>query len=403
MNKLNNTILPNANGRKSASGITLIALIITIIVLLILAGITISALTGSDSAPAKANEAKQKNDIGTAKDEIALTVQNAQTEAYDDIYVKNNESVKSTAATTAVGQRVINAVLQHFGGTARTGSNTDKLTATDTKGLVSVSITQANGTADAEITLTTRDYKQEGTIAYDGGTLTWEELAENTGAENVGTLADITSADYGNYLDLGTNILGNGTSGDWRILYNDTTNGKVYVKLADYLPNNYKENSSDTKSIIENLRLDTSDSFYVYVDYSGNYSEDYSSNYEANREIFLAKLNGTYSTNYWKGLLTGTTKSKISSGISNNKINVRGAVTAEILMASYNEKHGLTGDDALVYTEYPDIYKNAVDDSEGYDDLYLQDYRTNYYGYWLASPNTDNTNSVWCVYYQRLP
>ena len=37
MNKLNKTILSNKNGRKSASGITLIALIITIIVLLILA------------------------------------------------------------------------------------------------------------------------------------------------------------------------------------------------------------------------------------------------------------------------------------------------------------------------------------------------------------------------------
>ena len=37
-------------------GITLIALIITIIVLLILAGVTINALTGSDAAPEKANE-----------------------------------------------------------------------------------------------------------------------------------------------------------------------------------------------------------------------------------------------------------------------------------------------------------------------------------------------------------
>ena len=45
--------------KSSNKGITLIALIITIIVLLILAGITIASLTGSDSAPAKANEAKK--------------------------------------------------------------------------------------------------------------------------------------------------------------------------------------------------------------------------------------------------------------------------------------------------------------------------------------------------------
>ena len=113
-------------------------------------------------------------------------MQNAQTEAYDDIYVKNNSAVSSTSATTTVGQRVINAVLEHFGGTARTGSNTAELTATDTKGLVSVSITQASGTADAEITLATRDFTQEGTIAHDGGTLTWKKLEDNDGTTPAG-------------------------------------------------------------------------------------------------------------------------------------------------------------------------------------------------------------------------
>ena len=35
-------------------------------------------LTGSDSAPAKANEAKQKNDIGSARDQVYLFASNAQ-------------------------------------------------------------------------------------------------------------------------------------------------------------------------------------------------------------------------------------------------------------------------------------------------------------------------------------
>ena len=61
------------NIQKGTKGITLIALVITIIVLLILAGVTISQLTGSDSAPAKANEASQKNAIGEAKDDVQLT------------------------------------------------------------------------------------------------------------------------------------------------------------------------------------------------------------------------------------------------------------------------------------------------------------------------------------------
>ena len=77
--------------KKNDKGITLIALIITIIVLLILAGVTIAALTGTDSAPVKANEAKQKNDIGSAQDQVYLIAQTAQTEAYERVYVEGKQ------------------------------------------------------------------------------------------------------------------------------------------------------------------------------------------------------------------------------------------------------------------------------------------------------------------------
>ena len=45
--------------RKENEGITLIALVITIIVLLILAGITIATLTGDNGILTKVNEAKK--------------------------------------------------------------------------------------------------------------------------------------------------------------------------------------------------------------------------------------------------------------------------------------------------------------------------------------------------------
>lgn len=143
-------------------GITLIALIITIIVLLILAGITIASLTGSDSAPAKANEAKQRNDIGSAKDQLAVVVQNAHLEAYDDIYVAGNETVKSTAANTTVGQRVINAALEKYG-----ASKNMKF------GDASIVVAQTAG-QDATVTITTRDFTETGKISIDGGVLTWD-------------------------------------------------------------------------------------------------------------------------------------------------------------------------------------------------------------------------------------
>ena len=49
--------------KRKQSGITLIALVITIIVLLILAGVTIAMLGGNNGTPAKANEASAKDAV----------------------------------------------------------------------------------------------------------------------------------------------------------------------------------------------------------------------------------------------------------------------------------------------------------------------------------------------------
>ena len=62
-------------------GITLIALVITIIVLLILAGIAISAISGQNSILKQAGNAKDKTVEGTEKEQLALALINAKAEA----------------------------------------------------------------------------------------------------------------------------------------------------------------------------------------------------------------------------------------------------------------------------------------------------------------------------------
>ena len=88
--KLNKIILLRKKAGKSASGITLIALIITIIVLLILAGVTISAITGSENSMEKAQQARRENDIGAAKDAASLKATNLIQEFMDRKYVQND-------------------------------------------------------------------------------------------------------------------------------------------------------------------------------------------------------------------------------------------------------------------------------------------------------------------------
>ena len=57
---------------KKQTGITLIALVITIIVLLILAGVSIATLTGNNGILKQANTAKENNKVATAKERVQL-------------------------------------------------------------------------------------------------------------------------------------------------------------------------------------------------------------------------------------------------------------------------------------------------------------------------------------------
>ena len=64
------------------SGITLIALVITIGVLLILAGVTIATLTGENGILTKANQAKEKKTQGEAEDKIRVALNGWMIEKY---------------------------------------------------------------------------------------------------------------------------------------------------------------------------------------------------------------------------------------------------------------------------------------------------------------------------------
>ena len=57
---------------KRINGITLIALVITIIILLILAGITISTLVGENGIITRATEAKISTELSAYKEELEL-------------------------------------------------------------------------------------------------------------------------------------------------------------------------------------------------------------------------------------------------------------------------------------------------------------------------------------------
>lgn len=60
--------------KKYEKGITLVALVVTIVVLLILAGVSIGTVIGDNGIITKAKEAETKTKEGQAKDEMSLVV-----------------------------------------------------------------------------------------------------------------------------------------------------------------------------------------------------------------------------------------------------------------------------------------------------------------------------------------
>ena len=77
---------------KEQKGITLVALVITIIVLLILAGVSIAALSGQNGILTNASEAKQQDAIGAAKDIVSMAINESINAYYDATYAGGDDT-----------------------------------------------------------------------------------------------------------------------------------------------------------------------------------------------------------------------------------------------------------------------------------------------------------------------
>ena len=94
------------NTKRKNEGITLIALVITIIVLLILAGVTIATLMGDNGILTKATEAKNDQADGTVKEAMALLWNEYQLEikSSSNEDVKESRKIASTEITKIQGE-----------------------------------------------------------------------------------------------------------------------------------------------------------------------------------------------------------------------------------------------------------------------------------------------------------
>lgn len=104
---------------RNEKGITLIALVITIIVLLILAGISIAMLTGDNGLLTKSKQSAAATAVAGAKDEISLEFQKEMADYLKVKYTSGSTATQITNATPTAQH-----ILDHFAGTTSATSAT---------------------------------------------------------------------------------------------------------------------------------------------------------------------------------------------------------------------------------------------------------------------------------------
>ena len=206
---------------KERKGITLIALVITIIVLLILAGVSIAMLTGQNGILTQANNAKDETEQANAKEKVESAV---------------IATMSQSKRGTLDADKLVTEITNNYGGTAtKTGTGFPVNTTVDGKSF----------TVDSDGNVTSKEDSNQPTPNPT------DKISKNT--SYVGYYADIDAdgtVDGVIYADL---AVGNQGSGQWNSSDGKYTIPTVTEGLKDYYisQTNYKVNEGfGTKDVI---------------------------------------------------------------------------------------------------------------------------------------------------------
>ncbi len=412
-------------------GITLIALIITIVILLILAGVTISFVVGDNGVVTQAQKSKIRTDQASAKEEIDLEVAGSRNdEGYLDLELLNENLMKN-----------LKGLQLKKNGT--TGDKDDDFENFDN---INVKIESLPAT-----------------VRYKGVNVKINEKK---------LISDLASnpENYGMYVDYPIDLDGDKNTSDWKIFYEDGT-GRVFLIAADYVPNTceylYLNKEVKAENLIAGMEkcitccLNWS-SALDYTCYDGRENAKCENEKKKSKsqcsfpEIFMLGREDNEDehtkNHYYCSDHVGTdgTSGKINSKCAaslqctvawGNFVNnsyaeyAIGGPTLEMWVASWNQRHGKKDDDDEsskgitlfangnnnnsgtgycigVTANCTDTSKSIKECTEGYNDtLYFphRDY-SNFnlfeengssnnesgwcYGYWLASPSASGSENV---------
>ncbi len=203
----------NKRIKKFETGITLIALVITIIVLLILAGVSIAMLTGDNGILTKTTTAKEDTEKKSAEEQVKLAIM----------------------ASYGTDGKIIETELMN------NLKNIEGIANLPTK------------IPDGETKIIVNGYEVKITRSGNGMEVVATGInSSSTLKEPVSLVETINATNYGNKIDYSVTI-NESTVNNWKVFYNDGTN--VYIILDDYL---------DASLVPSGIGLNTDTSTYKY-------------------------------------------------------------------------------------------------------------------------------------------
>lgn len=363
---------------KKQRGITLIALVITIIVILILAGVSINLVAGQNGVLLKSQNAVEESKKAIALEQVTMAWATIQAD-----YLVNGAGQDKSMYFTV--DRLNVNLSQGEITEVRYGAGDSELV---------YKITESGTTVYYRILVTT-----EGKVSVVG------EVIE-TAPTNPTLLSKVKENPAEYYGKKVSGYTANGIS-DWRIFYADETN--VYLITTDYLPADKAISSNDT--MVGNNKYNVCWSTVPEVASTANVNK-----FSPVVEGETIEWTGDYAKNIsGKCVSTLLDTSKWTDFVDTAKADMAiGSPTLNMWVASWNEKY----DDYKIYCNNtsangyylgtqskPKSTLAGSSKSEGYQ---VEETENMYYphkstlekcnGYWLASPSGTGTSSIYKVY-----
>ena len=353
-------------------GITLIALVVTIIVLLILAGISIGAITGDNGIINQAQTAKEETEKGNViekaqKDILAITA----------------------SGRSDITQQELHDILEKYFESVPDDVDTDDILTTKEEygGKYEIAVSDI----------------YDGEIEIKG--ITAAELTDEQKKELYGKYVT-------NYECSSNDAIETTAPGKWMIFHIDDDN--IYLIASDYIDTDYCP-TKDGATVTKSTSYPKGASFSgVYSKYAGS-ADITDERIKALNSDFFNKY--TSASNNMKSVAYMLDTNAWSGFVENNIADYAiGGPTIELLFESYNKAHpdknypsgkyktrasSTTGyqisvDGGSNWNTYISSSSDYLDSS---DPTYVINSTSNAYGMWVASPSGTGTNNVMYVYY----